>query len=45
MGVTANSIVGIAAACILLPAVLSLLFSEIMRKLGWIRENDMLLEL
>lgn len=45
MGVTTNSIVGIAAACILLPAVLSLLFSEIMRKLGWIRENDMLLEL
>ena len=33
--------VGLVLCCIVLPAVLSLLFSEIMRKLGWIREGDM----
>lgn len=31
--------------CILLPALLSLLFSEGMRKLGWIKENDLKLDL
>ena len=36
--------VGLVLCCIVLPAVLSLLFSEIMRKLGWIKQNDMLLE-
>lgn len=36
--------VGLVLCCIVLPAVLSLLFSEIMRKLGWIREGDMLLD-
>ncbi len=33
--------VGMLLCCIVLPAGLSLLFSEIMRKLGWIREGDM----
>ena len=33
--------VGLVLCCIVLPAVLSLLFSEIMRKLGWIKEGDM----
>ncbi len=37
--------VSIAVVCIVLPAVLSLLFSEIMRKLGWIKFGDMKLEL
>ena len=32
---------GLVLCCLVLPAVLSLLFSEIMRKLGWIREGDM----
>ena len=36
--------IGLALCCIVLPAVLSLFFSEIMRKLGWIKQNDMLLE-
>ena len=36
--------IGLALCCIVLPAVLSLLFSEIMRKLGWIKAGDMLLE-
>lgn len=35
--------IGLLLVCILLPALLSLLFSEIMRKIGWIKENDMLL--
>ena len=35
--------VGLVLVCIVLPAVLSLLFSEIMRKLGWIKKDDMLL--
>ena len=33
--------IGLILCCIVLPAALSLLFSEIMRKLGWIREGDM----
>lgn len=37
--------IGIFVACILLPALLSLLFDAILRKIGWIREGDMKLEL
>ena len=33
--------VGLVLCCIVLPAALSLLFSEIMRAFGWIREGDM----
>lgn len=36
--------IGLVLCCIILPAVLSLVFSEIMRKLGWIRKGDMLLD-
>ncbi len=36
--------VGLVLCCIVLPAVLSLVFSEIMRKLGWIRSGDMKLD-
>ena len=32
---------GLALCCFVLPALLSLIFSEIMRKLGWIRYGDM----
>ena len=35
--------IGLVLCCFILPAALSLLFSEIMRKLGWIKKNDMLL--
>jgi len=45
MGFNANSIVGVILVCLVLPAILSLVFSEIMRKLGWIKENDMKLDL
>lgn len=37
--------VGLVLICFLLPAVLSLIFSEILRKIGWIKENDMKLDL
>ncbi len=36
--------VGILVVCFVAPALLSLLFSEILRKIGWIREGDMKLE-
>ncbi len=45
MGASANSLVGILVVCIVAPAILSLIFSEILRKIGWIKENDMKLEL
>lgn len=45
MGINATSVTGILVGCIVLPAVLSLLFSEIMRKLGWIKPGDMKLDL
>lgn len=35
---------GLILVCIVLPAVLSLLFSEIMRKIGWIKQGDMELQ-
>ncbi len=37
--------IGILVVCIILPAVLSLAFDAILRRLGWIREGDMKLEL
>ncbi len=40
-----DGIVGTLVLCIAAPAVLSLVFSEIMRKLGWIKYGDMALEL
>ena len=36
--------VGLVLVCIVLPAVLSLIFNEIMRKLGWIKTGDMKIE-
>ena len=33
--------IGLGLCCLILPAVLSLLLSELMRKLGWIRPGDM----
>lgn len=36
--------IGLLLVCFVLPAALSYIFSEIMRKLGWIKKNDMLLE-
>ena len=40
-GSSARVWAGIAVLCVVLPAVLSVLFTEIMRKLGWIRGGYM----
>ena len=37
----AKAWIGMAVVCVIAPAVLSLVFSEIMRKLGWIKPDDM----
>jgi hypothetical protein len=44
-GITAMDWVGLLLICIVLPAVLSFIFCEILRKWGWIKENDLKLEL
>lgn len=33
--------IGLILICIVLPAILSLVFCEILRKIGWIKENDL----
>ena len=45
MGFTSTSIIGVLTVCIILPAILSLAFAEIMRKLGWIEYGDLKLDL
>ncbi len=45
MGGGSSMWLGILFVCFLLPAVLSLIFGEILRKLGWIREGDLKLDL
>ena len=45
MGFTVTSIFGVLTTCIVLPAILSLVFSEIMRRLGLIKSGDLKLEL
>ena len=43
--VTAMDWVGLVLICFVLPAVLSWAFCEILRKMGWIKENDLKLDL
>ena len=43
--ITAMDWIGLALICFVLPAVLSVIFCNILRKIGWIRENDLKLEL
>jgi uncharacterized membrane protein len=43
-GTGAMTWIGIALLCIVLPAIPSIVFTEIFRKIGWIREGDMKLE-
>ena len=43
--ITAMDWTGLVLICFVLPALLSLIFCEILRKIGWIRENDLKLEL
>ncbi len=43
-GTSAMTWIGIVLLCIVLPAVLSVIFTEIFKKLGWIKDGDMKLE-
>ena len=43
--ITAMDWTGLVLICFVLPALLSVVFCEILRKIGWIRENDLKLEL
>ncbi len=42
-GITAMDWIGLVLICFVLPAVLSWVFCEVLRKWGWIRENDLTL--
>ncbi len=44
-GITGMDWLGLVLICFILPAVLSVVFCEILRKWGWIKENDLKLEL
>ena len=44
-GITTMDWVGLVLICFVLPAVLSLVFCEILRKIGWIKAGDLKLEL
>lgn len=45
MGFGAFTVVGVLVVCIVLPGILSLVFSELLRKFGWIKPGDMKLDL
>ena len=45
MDFSANAWIGVLVVCVVAPAVLSLVFAEILRKIGWIKENDLKLDL
>jgi len=45
MGGNTASWMGILVVCIIAPAILSVLFAEILRRMGWIKENDLKLDL
>ena len=45
MGFNPMSVFGVITVCIVLPAALSLIFAEIMRKLGWLKTGDLKLQL
>ncbi len=44
-GITTMDWVGLVLICFVLPAVLSWVFCEVLRKWGWIKENDLKLDL
>ncbi len=43
--ITAMDWIGLVLICFVLPAILSVIFCEILRKIGWIKENDLKLDL
>ncbi len=44
-GITTMDWIGFALICFILPAILSFVFCEILRKIGWIKEGDLKLDL
>lgn len=42
--ITAFDWIGMVLICFVLPAILSVIFCELLRKIGWIKENDLKLE-
>ena len=44
-GISAMDWIGLILICFVLPAVLTLIFGQIFRKLGWIKENDLKLDM
>ena len=44
-GITTMDWVGLVLICFVLPALLSVIFCEILRKIGWIKEGDLKLDL
>ena len=44
-GITAMDWIGLVLICFVLPAILSWIFCRILRKIGWIKENDLKLAL
>lgn len=45
MGFNVTSVIGVILVCVVLPAILSLIFSEVMRRLGLIKDGDLKLSL
>ena len=43
--ITTTDWVGLVLICFVLPAVLSVIFCEILRKIGWIKDGDLKLDL
>ena len=43
--ITAFDWVGLILICFVLPAILSFIFAQILRKIGWIKDGDMKLDL
>nr|MCR5293225.1 PTS sugar transporter subunit IIC [Eubacterium sp.] len=44
-GITAMDWIGLILISFVLPAVLSIIFNEILKKIGWVKEGDMKLEM
>ena len=44
-GITSMDWIAMVLVCFVLPAVLSVVFCEVLRRVGWIKENDLKLEL
>ena len=43
-GITSMDWIAMVLVCFVLPAVLSVVFCEVLRRMGWIKENDLKLD-